>query len=126
MNKKLAIAAVLLTLVPFAAGAQSSVPNVSQQNLPQPVNDLLNTLSKININNTPGGSLNTAGGPPSSVNINGGDILNQLGNLWQSLNNWFAANTGVSLSDIIKAVVNLIIWIWEIIIKLLQVGLSHL
>ncbi|MGC9603580.1 MAG: hypothetical protein ABSF47_03900 [Minisyncoccia bacterium] len=129
MNKKILSLAIfsITLLAPILSSAQSQNPaNVSginnlnlndiQQNLPAPVSDFVNKLKGV-FENGPGMS-----GPTNGPQIN----LSDVGGTWASINSWFSSKIGVSLTDIIKAVVNLIIWIWELIIKLIQTGLSYL
>lgn len=119
MNKKILIFTIVASLVPFVAGAQV---NISNNNMPGPVNDLLDTINKIQLPTIDvGGS--SAGG---SLNLGQGNVTTDLGSIWQNVNNWFSANVGVSLADIIKVAVNFMIWIWELVIKLIQAGLSHI
>ncbi len=122
MNKKIFIFAIVASLVPFAAGAQLGAPNGN--NTPGPVNDLFNTIKKIQLPSI-NGRENAAGG--NSLNLGQGTgVTTDVGNVWQNVNNWFSANIGVSLANIITVAVNFMIWIWELVIKLLQVGLSYL
>ena len=115
----------LAVLAPMAGLAQTdapilpTLPGVNQAmpsniNLPAPLTDFIDKLKTINVS---GGS-NMPGG--SSID------LSSAKGFWASINNWFISNVGVSLTDIIKAVFNFIIWVWELIIKLIQAGLSYL
>jgi len=128
MNKKILLAFLSLALLaPVLSSAQSQNPgtvpginnlnlNQIQESLPPPVSDFVNKLKGV-FENGPG--MSTLGNGPQ-VN------LSDVGGTWSSINNWFSSKVGISLTDIIKAIVNLIIWIWEIIIKLIQTGLSYL
>lgn len=81
--------------------------------LPTPVSDFIGKLKSINVGpSTPGGS-----GPID---------LSSLRGFWDSLNNWFSANLGISFAAIVKMIFNFIIWVWELVIKLIQTGLSYL
>ncbi|TSA45479.1 hypothetical protein D4R51_01760 [bacterium] len=118
---KKTISTIILSLViltPIAGLAQTSEPALPTLpgiiNLSAPISDFMDKLKNINV----GGSAMPSGG--SSID------LSSVKGFWASINNWFVSNIGISFTDIIKAVFNLIIWIWEVIIKLIQAGLSYL
>lgn len=108
----------LVILTPVAGLAQTNEPALPSLpgiiNLSAPISDFMDKLKNINV----GGSAMPGGGS--------GIDLSSVKGLWDSINNWFISNIGVSFTDIIKAVFNFIIWIWELIIKLIQAGLSYL
>ena len=119
----------LALLAPALSSAQNqnpaAVPGINNLNLNQiqeslsaPVSDFVNKLKGV-FENGPGMGISS---PSNGLQTN----LSDVGGTWASINNWFSSKIGVSLTDIIKAVVNLIIWIWEVIIKLIQTGLSYL
>ncbi len=107
-----------ILMAPVPSSAQTpSLPdvNVSINNLtlPGPISDFIDKLKGINVGpSTPGGS--------------GSIDLSSLRGFWDSLNNWFSSNIGISFTDIIKLIFNFIIWVWELVIKLIQAGLSYL
>ncbi len=131
MQKTISIILSLVFIIPVLSSAQTTPPtvpvnidlnNLSQtisDQLPAPVSDFIQKLKDVFQNGTNGTTINglTSG--------NGIDLSNASG-LWSQINNWFSSNIGVSLSDVIRAIANLIIWVWELIIKLIQVGLSHI
>lgn len=124
MKNKFIAAAIVALIVPFSAGAQTTLPQ--GQGTPGPLNDLLNLIQNVKIG-TPNldvtqQSVSQTVNQIAQGNVSSGD----LSSWWQGVNNWFMANTGVSLSAIIKAVVNLIIWVWEFVIKLLQNAVQNL
>lgn len=124
MKNKLLAIAIIAFIVPFAAGAQA---DSSQGNgMPGPLNDLLNVIQNVKIGSpnldVTQQNVSQAVNQVAQGNISSGD----LSGWWQGINNWFVANTGVSLASIVKAVLNLIIWVWELIIKLLQSAVQHL
>jgi hypothetical protein len=45
---------------------------------------------------------------------------------WDSINQWFSANVGISFRDIVKIAANVLIWFWELLIKLIQAGVAKL
>jgi hypothetical protein len=107
---------------PPAVPANIDVNNLGQtilNQLPAPVSDFVQKLKTVFQSGTNGTTI-------SGLTSGSGLDLSDASGLWGQVNNWFSSNIGVSLSDIIRAVVNLIIWIWGLIIKLIQVGLSHL
>lgn len=67
-------------------------------------NDFINT----NVENNP------------QIKITPENFLGFLENLWNQINDWFSEKIGVSFRDILKVVINIIIWFWELIIKILQ------
>lgn len=114
----ISILAILMLSMPSLSGAQELDLSKIQQNLPGPFSDLVNLIQKVRID-TPNVNLT---GSTGQMNISSGDISN----IWQNINNWFLAHIGVSLTSIIKAVLNIIIWIWQLIISLLQSAVQHL
>ena len=89
------------------------VGQVITESIPAPIFGFIEKLKGINI----GGQSSVSGGSMDFSSVKEG---------WDSINNWFLENIGVSFNEIIKSVANLIIWIWEIIIKLIKLGLSYL
>ncbi len=117
-------------LVPILGSAQttapiiSNLPNVGQalsDIIPAPVSGFIDQLKTILQN-----GVNAVGNGQALSGGGNGLNLSNAGDIWNQINDWFSSNIGVSFTDIVKAVVNLIIWIWELIIKLIQVGLSKL
>jgi len=107
-----------LPAVPTNININDLTQTVSNQ-LPAPVSDFISKLKDVFQNGTNGPTV-------TSLTSGNGMNLSDASGVWNQINNWFSSNIGVSFSDIIRAVVNLIIWIWELIIKLIQVGLSKL
>ncbi len=102
-----------------------------------PITDVVNLINQITTKVVQGGQAlqNLAGsatGQTQTVTTQnaapGGSNYDVSGlvNLWNNINNWFSQNVGTSLADVVKTVVNFMIYIWEIIIKLLQVLVAHL
>lgn len=108
-------------IVPVFASAQTApiipdvidVGQVITESIPAPIANFIDKLKGINI----GGQPSVSGGSMDFSSVKSG---------WDSINNWFTQNIGVSFTEIVKSVANLVIWIWEIIIKLIKVGLSYL
>ena len=113
--------------MPLAGSAQdmSNIPTVPTNidlkslpdKLPAPISEFANKLKGV-FENSPGSGLSFSGDAPTS--------LSDIGSSWASINDWFVSKIGISLSDIIKTIANLIIWFWQLIIKLIQTGLSYL
>lgn len=115
-------------MVPFAAGAQSVDLSKIQQSLPGPVNDLVNLVQKVKIDAP---NANLTSGSNGGIDINLGQlgqsgVSGDLGSIWQSANNWVSSHVGISLNDIVKAILNIVIWIWQFLIGLLKDLVSHL
>ena len=102
-----------------------------------PVSDVVNLIDQISSKIVQGGQAlqNLAGGATgmsqtvttqTNQTVGSQTDISGLVNLWNNVNNWFTQNIGTSLADIVKTVVNFMIYIWEIIIKLLQVLVAHL
>lgn len=99
----------------------------------EPLQDLWNMLKKIKFFSFD--DINVSLKPITNSSINN-NLLNDLSNpqfltdrlreLWDKTNDWFSSYVGVSLRDIIKVVVNIVIWIWELIIGLLRDLLSKI
>lgn len=114
------IFSLLVLIAPVLSSAQTSPPSLPNlpdlgQSITAPISNFVDKLKAI------GGSNVSV---PDASNFDLGPSGVQ--GTWDNINNWFVSKIGVSLTDIIKAVVNLIIWVWELIIKLIQVGLSYL
>ena len=122
MKKGLLTILIIAFLVPFAAGAQTS--QNFQENLPGPVNDILNLVKGVKVS-SPNLDVSQESVDQTVQQIASGNT-GDLSSWWQSINGWFSTNIGVSLADIIKAVVNLVIWVWELVIKLLQSAVQNL
>lgn len=110
-------------IAPVFASAQTPPPvfpdiiDVGQiiiESIPAPISNFIDKLRGINI------------GGQSTVSGGGSMDFSSVKEGWDSINNWFSSNIGVSFTEIVKSVANLVIWIWEIIIKLIKVGISYL
>jgi hypothetical protein len=127
-KKIIAISSLVIFAVPLVGLAQNTpnvptVPlNIDLKNLPDslpaPISDFANKLKGI----FNGGSIGNISVPSGEPNMS----LSDVGGTWASINNWFVSKIGISLTDIIKTIANLIIWFWELVIKLIQTGLSYL
>jgi len=130
MKKALVSVFVIVLLFPLGVGAQSSTPadtagSSPSISLPGPVTDFINSLDKIKLDNS------VVSLPD---NIQGGEKLigqrviseSQIGDWWNKINSWLTQNIGVSFSEILRVVGNFIVWGFELVVKLLKVGLSYL
>ncbi len=135
---------ILFILLPAAGEAQISglnpapAININNNSVPSlPLTDVVDLINQITSKVVQGGqALQHLAGTVTGVNQtvttptnlpNGSNYnLSGLIGFWNSINNWFTQNIGTSLSDIVKTVVNFMIYLWEIIIKLLQVIVAHL
>lgn len=146
MEKKIigTVLAVAFVLLPLAGEAQTApsfpsqpaqpLSGLSGQNPSLPVSDVVNLIDQISSKVVQGGQAlqNLAGGTAgvsqtvTTQTVGSNADISGLVNLWNNINNWFTANVGTSLADVVKTVVNFMIYIWEIIIKLLQALVAHL
>lgn len=129
--KKVFISFFVITLiVPLGVFAQSSIPSETvgsspSISLPGPIVDFMNSLDKIKLDNSV---------IKLPDNLQGGEKLigqraiteSQIGEWWNKINFWLMENLGVSFSEILRVVGNFIVWGFELVIKLLKVGLSYL
>lgn len=83
--------------------------------LPSPITDLLNAGKQIWQNFT--------GNNVSTPIFNNSNQIN-LQNGFQSVNTWFTQTTGLSFTQIIKAVGGIVIWVFSFAINLIKQGLS--
>jgi hypothetical protein len=89
--------------------------------LPQPITNLFNTFSKINLNINSSFLEKTSGSTRNFISVVGpSNILSFLSDGWKKINNWFESRLGVSLSAIFQALGNFFIYILELIVKLLR------
>ncbi len=124
MFKKISIILLLpFFIAPVFISAQTApvLPNIIDvgqvitESIPAPISGFIDKLKNINI------------GDQSSILGDSGSInLSNVKSSWNSINNWFFQNIGISFTEIVKSIANLVIWVWEIIIKLIKVGLSYL
>ncbi len=118
---------VVVSVLPMGVFAQSSDTAGSSPsiNFPGPITDFMNSLNKISIDNS---SLKLPDNPQGGEKLIGQKTINgsQIGEWWNKINSWLVQNIGVSFSEIIRVVGNFIVWGFELVVKLLKVGLSYL
>jgi len=129
--KKFYFLIIFLTALPLTVLANdigslnlSSFKNI----LPAPFVELIDTFSKIspnpqaplfrNLENTILGLKN------ESFNFSNPGI--KFKEIFYKINHWFEINLGISLVAILKAIFNVIIWIFETLIKLIRLAISAL
>lgn len=81
--------------------------------LPKPVTDFVNSAKQI------GGDLTLKG---SSLDLK----TVSPGNLWNDANSWLERNVGVNLTQIIKGIGNIIVWVLSFILNIFKWGLSFI
>ncbi len=127
MNKKIFLLLVIASfLFPHAILlAQNTNPSGSESQ--NPAGNLLNlfknmkvSLPNLNIieSGTTGGLFTE--GRSVIEEISHGNFTDRLAQWWQDVNNWFSSHINISLSAIVKTMINCVIWIWEFIIQLLR------
>lgn len=125
--------AVLLVSTPIVAAARQEAPDRSVLTItvPQPVSDFIDNLSKINLGNIPlvndisriANKAHFGGGTDIARSINLGS---DLAGIWNSLNAWFGQHVGISLGSIVSAIGDAILWILDLMSRLIRAGLSYL
>jgi len=88
--------------------------------LPQPITNLFNAFSKINLNINLSFLEKTSSDARNFISVEPSNILFFLSDSWKKINNWFESRLGVSLSAIFQALGNFFIYILELIVKLLR------
>ncbi|GEM_PF-1600101 len=125
---------IVVVSLPFLAGAQGVNPNTNPQGIQNLqlnnvdssglVQDAINLFNKVKENVPLVDTQGTQSGetlPTAPVTS-----LSGIVNLWNSVNAWCEQHIGISLREIINTVINFMIWIWELIIKLIRAALSYL
>lgn len=96
--------------------------------LPAPINDLVNTVQKItpNFQSPFFQNLQNTVQNLKTESLNTQNFLDKFKEIFYKINNWFEINLGVSLVAILKAIGNVIVWIFETFIKLIKTAISYL
>lgn len=113
------LACVAVSAHPFPAAAESI-----EISIPQPIGDFIDSLGNIDIDNT-GKNIS------DNISLDGSVISEKLSGLgisdiWNMANEWMEATIGISISQIVRAIGNFIIWALELMMKLLRGGLDEL
>ena len=94
------------------------------KNLPKPVQDVLNTAEKVQLNVDTGKVINELKNTAETGKIDPGRLFGDLGidlkGLWDKINGWVKNTIGVSLGEIVKALGNLFVWFFELVIKFVK------
>ncbi len=130
----LLVASFFIPLIGSAQQAQTVQNAQGIQNLNPsalvPVQDLMNLLNKaksyVPLLNVAQGRHTVQAPAPAAIPSIAAFDLSTLTNAWSSANAWSEANLGVSLTSIATTVMNFMMWIWGLVWKLLQFGLSHI
>lgn len=111
------------------SGARSIFAEESPLQVPGPVDDFLKTLKKVNLDkvNIPLLDKFSADNTKGFINRTTGEgVLSFIGGMWNKANAWMAINMGISFSEAVRVVVNLVVWVLELALKLIKAGLSYL
>lgn len=109
----------MLVFSPFITyGQGSEVP------VPDAINNFIDTLGQIDIDTGDAGRGEDALAIGESLLGEGGIDLSFIKDLWERANNWMSSNVGVSILEIFRAVANLLIWVFELAVKLIKEGLN--
>lgn len=114
---------LILLMVPFTSLAQEE-SLLAQLQVPEPITELFNTFENIDIDTSRIPILNRAFQGFGQAVQNPEGAANDLTGLFERINAWFQSNVGVSLGEITKAIGNFIVWVLELIVKLIKAGLS--
>ena len=120
-----AITVVLMTALPLKLyAAQSGTP--PDWSFPAPITDMVNVVRKIHIDI---GNIelfdNISRKGRELLRGGHGDVRNQIYGTWQSANSWMSHHIGVSLSEIIRAFINLLIWVLNLIVRFLKMAIGY-
>lgn len=96
--------------------------------LPAPINDLVNTVQKItpNFQSPFFQNLQNTVQNLKTESLNAQNFLDKFKEIFYKINHWFETNLGVSLVAILKTIGNVIVWIFETLIKLIKTAISYL
>lgn len=115
--------AVLAHPSPSAAQNQNiGIENI-EISIPQPIGDFIDSLRNINIDNS-WGNLSDISLDESVVSEKISEF--NITDIWNQANDWMQATIGISISQIVRAIGNFIIWALELVVKLLRGGLDEL
>lgn len=95
--------------------------------LPGPISDFMKTLEKVKIDGINVSLRDMDIGKFTGVESQTGvGVWDFIKNVWDSINSWMIQNIGISFSEVIRAAVNLIVWVIELALKLIKAGLNYL
>ena len=126
MIKVLIILILIAISAPFAGLAQE----FSLDNIPEPVTELVDTFSKIQVDIDVGGgsflkkTLESIKNFVFTIVLTPGEFFSYVQNIWDNINTWLEDHIGVSFREIIRSVVNFFVWSLELIIRLMKWGIS--
>jgi len=92
--------------------------------IPEPISDFVKNLGNIDLGNVP--LINDISKIADSANSGDSLNLSDVGGLWNSLNDWFSRHIGTSFSDIVRTIGNAMLWVLDLMGRLLKAGLSYL
>ncbi len=132
--KYITLMLIFAVSLPLVAGAQDASMSTNPQGIKNlqlnlgssgVVQDIMSIFDKVK------GSvplIDTQVAPTSGNTLPTAPVTNLSGltNIWNNVNAWCEKNVGISLREIINTVINFMIWIWELIIKLIRAALSYI
>jgi hypothetical protein len=114
-------------LMGVVAGFAGSVPPVSAAyDLTETFEDFRDSLSNVDTAIPTPSVKEQSFVDPSKVESLTTSLDTSLSSAWDSLNGWLESNIGISLSEIIRTLLNFIIWVFELIVKILQAVINIL
>lgn len=117
----------ILFIVIFIIGLLPAVIR-AEVNLPQPVQELFDIAGKVKLNSETENTLQNAVKDAAEGETQPIELIKSLGMdlkaLWEKINTWFINTLGVTLGEVLRAVGNIFVWIFEEIIKLIRFVLS--
>lgn len=109
----LILGSIVFLFLPFTSiAATSSQPNIEiKLDLPVSVQDAYDTFKQMKLST---GTIHQVDASTTIV------WLKDFKNLWQSINDWFTQNIGVSFKNILVAIGNIFVWLLELLVHLLK------
>lgn len=114
--------AILILATPLPVSAQEDY--LGQFQVPQPISELFDTFGRIKIDFPGIPIINKAIQSFSHAAQNPERVTSDLTGIFEKINIWFQNNVGVSLKEITSSLGNFIVWVLELIVRLIKAGLS--
>lgn len=122
MLKILLIVLMLAPAVPYV----SAQATVDLNNLPEPVTDLWDTFNKIKFDIGENSFITRITRDATGIVLDPIGFVSKLKTWWGNINNWLESHIGVSLSEILRAVLNFLVFLIDIFARVLKLAVSQL
>jgi len=90
------------------------------ESIPQPIREVYDTFSKVKIDPTKFSFINRSIENIQKTNLSIPDLVRSGVNFWDRANDWFEDKFGVSLRKIIVVLGNFIVWILELLARIIR------